>query len=129
MSDLTPNDNWVETIIQSCLSRLSPSATALIVILALVLGLLPENKLSSCDVIVNPSTPSQLPPQHNSRVDYERLKLEMTLVEVESILGRGVEIEREQDTATFVWKNCDGSLITVVFQDEKLKRKHQLNLQ
>ncbi|MEO1673601.1 MAG: hypothetical protein AAFR77_22955 [Cyanobacteria bacterium J06631_2] len=52
----------------------------------------------------------------------------MELIEVESILGRGIETERSQTTATFIWKNLDNSTIVGIFEDGKLQRKHQTNL-
>lgn len=67
--------------------------------------------------------------QHNSRAEYERLEPGMSRVEVESILGRGIEIQRSHNTATFEWKNLDCSSITVAFENGKLINKQQSNLQ
>lgn len=63
-----------------------------------------------------------------TRAEYERLELEMLLVEVEAILGRGTEIEQSAKTTTFIWQNPDKSSITAVFEDGKLVRKKQEGL-
>ena len=63
-----------------------------------------------------------------SRVEYEQLKTGMSLTEVRSILYRGVEVSRSATLATFVWKNPDGSKITVTFEHDKLKSKEQSGL-
>ena len=49
----------------------------------------------------------------------------MALFEVESILGRGVEIEKSIKSKTFIWENLDKSQIIVVFEDNKLMKKQQ----
>ena len=53
----------------------------------------------------------------------------MSLVQVESILGRGIETERSPNTSNFEWKNADCSVITIVFENGELINKKQLNLQ
>ncbi|MEM9273175.1 MAG: hypothetical protein AAGA80_09470 [Cyanobacteria bacterium P01_F01_bin.143] len=53
----------------------------------------------------------------------------MSLVQVESILGAGIEIQRSHDSATFEWKNSDCSSITVIFDSGKVTQKTQTNLQ
>lgn len=63
-----------------------------------------------------------------TRVEYEQLKTGMSLTEVRSILYRGVEVSRSAIVATFVWKNPDGSKITVTFEHDKLKSKEQSGL-
>ena len=62
------------------------------------------------------------------RTEYELLKIDMPLVEVRSILGKGIEISRSVTTATYVWENADGSKITVIFEGDKLKNKEQSGL-
>lgn len=57
--------------------------------------------------------------------EYERLRVGMALYEVESILGRGVEIEKSIKSKTFIWENLDKSQIIVVFEDNKLMKKQQ----
>ena len=57
--------------------------------------------------------------------EYERLRVGMALFEVESILGRGVEIEKSIKSKTFIWENLDKSQIIVVFEDNKLMKKQQ----
>ncbi|MBW4558706.1 MAG: hypothetical protein KME59_22810 [Trichormus sp. ATA11-4-KO1] len=65
---------------------------------------------------------------HFSRVEYEQLKPGMSLIEVRSILYRGIEVNRSATIATFVWENPDGSKITAVFENDKLKSKEQSGL-
>ena len=52
----------------------------------------------------------------------------MTPVEVESILGRGIEIERSLSAVKFIWTNADDSSITAVFKDGRLESKYQSQL-
>ncbi|MEL6439631.1 MAG: hypothetical protein AAFQ80_10295 [Cyanobacteria bacterium J06621_8] len=52
----------------------------------------------------------------------------MSQIAVESILGRGIEIERSHDTATFIWQNSDCSSIKGEFANDLLKSKSQLDL-
>lgn len=75
-----------------------------------------------------PKSSSVVQQQSIGMAEYERLKLGMTLVEVESILDRGVEIESSTNSATYVWKNPDQSSITVVFKNGHLERKTQTDL-
>ncbi|MBD2458423.1 hypothetical protein H6G80_30695 [Nostoc sp. FACHB-87] len=63
-----------------------------------------------------------------SRAEYEQLKPGMSLTEVRSILYRGIEVNRSATIATFLWENADGSKITAVFENEKLKSKEQSGL-
>ncbi|MBH8565906.1 hypothetical protein I8748_27695 [Nostoc sp. CENA67] len=63
-----------------------------------------------------------------SRTEYERLRLGMSLGEVEAILGRGVETEQSATNTNFIWRNQDGSEITANFQNGKLTRKTQSKL-
>ena len=60
---------------------------------------------------------------HFSRVEYEQLKIGMSLTEVRSILYRGIEVSRSATTATFLWENPDGSKITVTFENDRLTNK------
>ncbi|BAY15061.1 hypothetical protein NIES2109_63810 (plasmid) [Nostoc sp. HK-01] len=62
------------------------------------------------------------------RAEYEQLKPGMSLTEVRSILYRGIEVNRSATIATFLWENADGSKITAVFENEKLKSKEQSGL-
>ena len=83
-------------------------------------------------VIEQKETHTKTEPQHINRhvnrVDYEQLKLGMSLTDVQAILGRGIEINHTETTATFLWQNFDGSQITVKFKDGKLMSKAQSNL-
>lgn len=65
---------------------------------------------------------------HPTRAEYERLKTGMSIVQVESILNRGTEVERSTEKATFVWENPNGYRIMVTFEDDKLTKKQQMGL-
>ncbi len=67
--------------------------------------------------------------QKLGRAEYERLKPGMPQTQVESILGSGVEVERSIETATYIWRNDNGSCITAVFKNDKLVKKTQHHLQ
>lgn len=62
------------------------------------------------------------------RAEYQELRTGMSLTDVRSILHRGIEVSRSATIATFVWKNPDGSKITVTFENDKLKSKEQSGL-
>lgn len=64
-----------------------------------------------------------------SHAEYEQLKVGMTITDARSILGRGIEVSRTATKATYVWKNPDGSKITVIFEEDKLKSKEQYGLE
>ncbi|MGK7938261.1 MAG: hypothetical protein AB4206_21055 [Xenococcaceae cyanobacterium] len=134
MSKNTRSTHWFDTvknwlkivIIKSCLSKLSPNYMFWVAITAIIVfdqkPDLPTFRMKIC-----PSLQNQLH-QINGLAEYARLQPGMSLVEVESILGRGIEIERSKTTATFKWNNHDGSSITAVFEDDILVKKEQLNL-
>lgn len=128
MSNHTQNNDWVSNLVKLGLSKLPPIYTALVTIALIFLGFQQPN-LSTCEAKIDRSTQNQLQQQHNSRVDYERLKIGMTQLEVESILGRGIETERSLYSITLIWKNADESSIKVIFEHDKLKSKYQENLE
>ena len=66
--------------------------------------------------------------QNLGLVEYIKLEPGMTLAQVESILDRGVEIQRSETTMTYIWTNANGSNITVLFKNKKLENKNQFNL-
>ena len=70
------------------------------------------------------------PPLLFSFVEYERIKMDMTVTEVQAILGRGTEIRRSNSTAVFVWNNpsSDSPFIKVKFERGKLTEKEYLGL-
>ncbi|MDZ8069040.1 MAG: hypothetical protein RMY64_26080 [Nostoc sp. DedQUE08] len=74
------------------------------------------------------STATQQKSQNFGLAEYIRLEPGMSLTQVESILDRGVEVERSETTAKYIWRNASGSNITVVFKNGKLVRKTQENL-
>lgn len=67
-------------------------------------------------------------PQRISLADYERVKLDMSLTDVQSVLGPGTETSRSATKATFTWKNSNGSGITAIFEKDRLKSKEQTDL-
>ena len=67
-------------------------------------------------------------PINVSRVDYERLELNMSQSEVESILDPGVETSRSENAVHMMWENCDSSRIVVKIENGVLKHKEQLGL-
>lgn len=71
---------------------------------------------------------AQSEPRRFGRAEYEQLKTGMSLTNVRSILNPGIEVSRSATMATFVWKNPDGSKITVTFESDKLKSKEQSGL-
>jgi hypothetical protein len=66
--------------------------------------------------------------QYVTRVDYEQLKPGMSVTDVQAILEQGIEINRSETTATFLWQNSNGSYITVTFKNGKLTSKAQSKL-
>lgn len=63
-----------------------------------------------------------------TRAEYERVGLHMSLMQVESILGRGTEIGQSESVIVFEWENSDDSSITIFFEDERLVQKEQVDL-
>ncbi|MBE9062480.1 hypothetical protein [cf. Phormidesmis sp. LEGE 11477] len=61
-------------------------------------------------------------------LQYERVKLEMSLEQVELILGSGKEISQSDSVTVFKWKNSDDSFTTMFFKDGHLVRKAQTDL-
>ena len=125
MPNHTQNNDWFDTL-KPYLSKLPPIYAALVAIALLFIGL-PQPNSSTCDIKANKPAQSQTQ-QYNGRAEYERLQIAMGQVQVESILGRGIEIERSPDSTTFTWKNPDCSSITAIFKDGKLQHKYQENL-
>jgi hypothetical protein len=60
--------------------------------------------------------------------EYTMLKPGMTLTEVRSILGKGTELKSTASSATYEWKNADGSSIHCSFKQGKLELKEQSKL-
>ena len=60
-----------------------------------------------------------------TRAEYQRLQIGMSLTEVETILGRGIEIQQTKNRETFIWKNSNGSSITATIEEGKLIDKKQ----
>ncbi len=127
MPNHNQNNPWFATFVQQCFNNLKPThATiyATLVTLGLVFFGIQKPINPACETQINQSQQQQ----YNTRADYERLEIGDYIVKVESILGRGIEIERSQSQTTMVWQNPDCSKITAIFQDEKLQSKTQSNL-
>ncbi len=60
---------------------------------------------------------------NTSYVKYERLKLGMSLIEAEEILGKSTKVKQSPTTKILVLENSDLSIITLIFIDNKLKEK------
>ena len=93
---------------------------------ALLLGLsIPDFDPSNCPNTIHMNNLEQA----FTRAEYERLKPNMPLSQVESILGRGTEISSSTTTSIYLWKNRDHSQIKITFEEGKLTHKEQLSLQ
>lgn len=57
--------------------------------------------------------------------EYEQLELGMSIAEVRTILGRGIEISQTESTVVLVWKNPNGSGIVGTFEGGSLANKQQ----
>lgn len=81
-------------------------------------------------ITCNPvSTNTEEKSQTFSMVQFVMLKSGMNFYEVQSLLGgKPTLVEMTDQTATYIWKNCDGSSITVTFQKGKLIQTKQENL-
>jgi hypothetical protein len=74
------------------------------------------------------STPPVAQQQVMSRMDYELLKLDMTLTDAQAQIGRAAEMSRDETAVTYMWTYSDGSAITATFKDNRLTSKKQLGL-
>ena len=63
-----------------------------------------------------------------TRADYISLESGMSITDVQSILGKGIEVRSTETTKTLVWENCNNSSITVIFENYNLKSKQQSGL-
>ena len=63
-----------------------------------------------------------------TRAEYGRVTMQMSLTQVEAILGRGTEISQAEDFIVFEWKNQNGSSMTAVFEYGYLVQKSQTDL-
>lgn len=63
--------------------------------------------------------------QSFTRAEYERLKIGMSLNDVETILGKGIEVNQSIRTRTFTWKNSNNFKIIAIFENNKLINKEQ----
>ncbi|WP_375494651.1 hypothetical protein [uncultured Nostoc sp.] len=95
-------------------------------VIVAILGYLPYIQAAFHTQQLEQSAQVQLRPF--GRAEYEQLSIGMSLTDVRSILNRGVEVNRSETTAAFVWENPDGSKINVTFEYDKLKSKAQSGL-
>jgi len=94
---------------------------------ALFLGLkLPDTETNIC--VENNPTINQNQQQAFTRAEYERLKTGMSLYEVESILGRGIEKSSSATMSVYIWQNLDESEIMIELENGKLFSKQQSGL-
>ena len=102
---------------------------AMFVFFISVFILQPNTSSTLCKASPDPLTLSRH--QRVNRAEYHRLKLGMTLIEAQSILGRGIEVSSSSESATFRWRNpdLDDSFIEAVFTNTLLVSKAQSNLQ
>ena len=49
--------------------------------------------------------------------EFERLKIGMSLIQIEAILGRGVKTKQSQTSVTYRWENSNGSRIIGEFDN------------
>lgn len=56
---------------------------------------------------------------------YERVEHGMTIVEVQSILGPGIEISSSQTMEAHQWKDSNENCITAIFKDGLLQEKNR----
>lgn len=128
MTNHNQNTTWFATLIQQCLNNLKPAQATIYATLVtlglIILGIQKPINPAACEITINQSQQQQ----YNTRADYERLEIGDDVVKVESILGRGIEIERSQSQTTMVWQNPDYSKITAIFKEGKLQSKSQINL-
>ena len=84
-----------------------------------------------CKASPDPLTLSRYQRQRVNRAEYHRLKIGMSLIEVQSILGRGIEVSSSSESATFKWQNkdLDESFIQALFKNSLLVSKEQSNLE
>ena len=122
------NNNLLATLIQQYFSNLKPAHATIYATLVtlglIVLGIQKPINPTACEVQISQNQQQQ----YNTRADYERLEIGDDIVKVESILGRGIEMERSHSQTTMIWQNPDCSKITAIFQDDKLQSKSQTNL-
>ncbi len=106
--------NW-DALIQGVISLLPILPKSISHLLSIIVVLL---------VFLNHKTPKD----NLTLAEYIRLQPGMSVGEAQLILGRGVEIEQSTESVTFIWKNPNGSKITVIFQNGKLIKKQQTGL-
>lgn len=61
-----------------------------------------------------------------TQLEYEKIKPNMSLIEVIAILGNGRELSRTDTVVKMTWENSDGSSIVAIFHDNILKEKMQV---
>ena len=54
---------------------------------------------------------------------YERVELDMAIVEVQAILGPGIEISSSKTTKIYQWRDSNGNCITAAFEEDFLQEK------
>ncbi len=109
----------------SLLSILVKKSTGnLLVMITIGLGISISNAFINTN-IKNNSTPPTVQVHPFTRAEYERLKLGMSIVQVEM---KQSEMKQSTKTVTLVWTNPNGSKIIVIFENNKLIEKRQEGL-
>ncbi len=108
--------------VSSLLSILPKSPLGLVIAIAIGLGIGVGYGFNHYKA-TNKESPVNVKFNYLTRAEYERLQIEMSLVEVEVILGRGTEIKRSTTTRVFIWNNPNGDKITGIFENGKLTSK------
>ncbi len=123
--------NWLN-IAKFLLNKLGERHLLLAMIVLISVFILQPNTSSTlCKASPDPLTLSRYQRQRVNRAEYHRLKIGMSLIEVQSILGRGIEVSSSSESATFKWQNkdLDESFIQALFKNSLLVSKEQSNLE
>ncbi len=56
---------------------------------------------------------------------YERVNMDMAIVEAQAILGPGIEISSSKTIELYQWKDRNGNCITATFKDGLLQEKNR----
>lgn len=122
----TPSNNILARLMVKIDVKMIISTGAIVAILSYLAHILP---LTSQPKQLKQSASAQAQLRSFSRIDYEQLRIGMSLTDVRAaILNSGVEVSRSSTVATFVWENPDGSKIIATFENDKLKSKEQTGL-
>ena len=80
---------------------------------------------ASIDVSTNSAKTAEIIQQPILPGIYERVNMDMAIVEVQAILGPGIEISSSKTIETYQWKDRNGNCITATFKDGLLQEKNR----